>query len=301
MWYSARWRQLSRWFTPAKTQGHVVASQSIVPIVRPDTSLSGIMPKHPTPTHPITASHSVLKKSEVPGICIPPVGYVQVWNGIHTSGDNTGALWKPLPQGKDYVAMGYVAVGRYSPELPTNLVCVHKSAAFLASCGGSLWSDHGSRSHRTCSIWSVKPSLDYLNLGTFVATRGYRAPPTGEFWALRPDIIPLPVGVKLFASYARAGDMALMYRDYGTGAEDHVSVYNPVAPTGYMPLEHYAHPGYHISPLAKIASVKEEGRTGLCAHPLKFRRVDWQRYAGKNTSSVLEADSPSWICVSEIW
>ena len=208
------------------------------------------------------------------GYLYPPVGYVQVWNGIHTSGDNTGALWKPLPQGKDYVAMGYVAVGRYSPELPTNLVCVHKSAAFLASCGGSLWSDHGSRSHRTCSIWSVKPSLDYLNLGTFVATRGYRAPPTGEFWALRPDIIPLPVGVKLFASYARAGDMALMYRDYGTGAEDHVSVYNPVAPTGYMPLEHYAHPGYHISPLAKIASVKEEGRTGLCAHPLKFRRVD---------------------------
>ena len=115
------------------------------------------------------------------GYLYPPVGYVQVWNGIHTSGDNTGALCKPLPPGKDYVAMGYVAVGSYSPEPPTNLLCVHKSAAFLAKCGVSLWSDHGSRSHRTCSICSVKPSLDYLNLGTFVATRGYRAPSTGEF------------------------------------------------------------------------------------------------------------------------
>ena len=28
-----------------------------------------------------------------------------------------------------------------------------------------------------------------------------------------------------------------------------------------------------MSPLAKIALVKEEGRTGLCAHPLKFRRM----------------------------
>ena len=40
-----------------------------------------------------------------------------------------------------------------------------------------------------------------------------------------------------------------------------------------MPLGHYAHPRYHMSPLAKIALVKEEGRTGLCAHPLKFRRM----------------------------
>ncbi|MFP2925530.1 Vps62-related protein [Pyxidicoccus sp. 3LG] len=125
---------------------------------------------HSTPT----GTSLVVKELEA-GALAKPASYQFIYNDRHSSADQNGAFWKPIPPA-GYACLGILVKGDYETLTDRDDIrCVRQDLVTGAKAGNVIWNDKGrwSPQPHNFGAWESVPSTALgLSTGTFAAKSG---------------------------------------------------------------------------------------------------------------------------------
>ena len=230
---------------------------------------------HAKQGHGFPEEATMIVKAKTNGALVKPTDYAEIWNDAKSGADRDVSIYAPIcPSG--YKALGYVANGSHRPPSAEEVRCVRASLLAPALPGNFIWNDSNSGARSDFGAWGILPPVSdsrfsYLSRGLFYGAASHFPPDpsaVGVLWAIKMSVGPL-AAVEIRVT----DDFLPIWNDSGSGADQDVAFYRPIAEPGWFNVGDYAQ-GNHGDPIGDSYLIQvDSANEALLRPPVNYDLV----------------------------